>query len=396
MRLLLMCLFINCCSLCYSQENHYRYSFNFNGRVNDNLFDSLEQDLGYGIEFNTTTLKYSYLQHLKNQNVYFNKLAQIELLKQSRIDENIHQLLIEIVCLFPTQSSGYYYLVRYYVDRNNIDGALLVLRRAIIDFSIELERFNYLKKLYSDKIKFIDGLNEIEKIANEKQSVEVKDIGLIATLDSIIKRDQMYRNVKAPNDPRYFKQIEFDSLNAKIFKKIVEDKGWVTKYLRLNYEMAHIPILHFNYNEQLFYLELIIDDCVSYNGKWTEAEQILWKLVNHTSTVNMEGVCYHSIPLLIFDDNSGILDLEKSMLAINSTAIALLSSKKDKPIWLVATSSHPTNHFIDNLEVIKKYLTILGYNGDNIFIQKEPLDNELENILLLKTPVIIKDTYGSN
>jgi len=57
---------------------------------------------------------------------------------------------------------------------------------------------------------------------------------------------------------------------------------------------------------------------------------------------------------------------------------------------------HPDNQHMENLELLKKYFTILGYDEDKIFIQSEILDYETENSLLLKTPVVIKEGYGTN
>jgi tetratricopeptide (TPR) repeat protein len=396
MRVYFFCLLIvNCCfSVTFSQVYHYKFSYNNNGIVNDKLFEALEEDLGTSVSYNVSSAEYSYIQHLKNQNLYSSTLNQIEsLMKEDHLDQ-LHHLLVEAISMFPYQTPVHYYLARFYFDRGNVDQAIAVLKKAVLDFGLEPESFSYLLKLYAENETFVNGYSNIQKLATTRNPIVAKDSCLIAVVDTIKKNDQFHRTADN-KDPLFLKQQLFDSTNARTLRSIVTERGWIGKYLGRDYPLAHVPVMHFKVHDQIFFLHYIISDCVSYNANWTGAEQVIWKIVNHTSRVEKKGERFHSIPQLHFFE-SGKIDIEKSILAINSTAIALLGSKKNKPIWLVATSEHPDKHHVENLELLKKYLIILGYGEDKIFIQNELLDCETESNLLLKTPVVIKEVYGSN
>lgn len=393
---LIVLLVINCSlSSSFSQDHHYRFYYNNNGKVSERLFEALEKDLGRTIDYNISSEQYTYLQHLRNQNLFLSKHSQIKALKQDEDLGRLHQLLEEIVIMFPHQSTGYYYLAQFYMDKGYVDMALAVLSGAVVDFGLESDSFNYLEKIYAENNDFVNGVNDIRKLSETRIPVVAKDSLLIDVVDSILKTDQMYRKADYP-DPRFTKQQQIDSANAATLKEIVKERGWISKYLGRDYHFAHIPVIHFSIAHQLFFLNHIIADCISYNGKWTEAEQIIWKIVNHTSRIEKDSKRYHSIPLLFFNEHTGKLNLEKSLLSINSTVIALLNSKKDNPIWLVATTENPFNQHMENLALLKKYFSILGYDEDKIFIQAELLDYETESSLLLKTPVVIKEIYGTN
>jgi hypothetical protein len=70
----------------------YHYPFRYNSsvlnRIDDIFFDELEKDLGRSIIFNNTSPEYSYIQHVKNKNVFFSLGTKLsELNKEEHADE---------------------------------------------------------------------------------------------------------------------------------------------------------------------------------------------------------------------------------------------------------------------------------------------------------------------
>jgi hypothetical protein len=59
-------------------------------------------------------------------------------------------------------------------------------------------------------------------------------------------------------------------------------------------------------------------------------------------------------------------------------------------IWLVATSEFPNENHMESLKILKKYFVLLGLDEDKIHIQDDLLDREIENQLILKTPIVLK------
>ncbi len=59
-------------------------------------------------------------------------------------------------------------------------------------------------------------------------------------------------------------------------------------------------------------------------------------------------------------------------------------------IWLVATSGFPNENYVESLNIVKKYFSLLGLDEEKIHIQAGLLDREIEDQLKLKTRIVLK------
>lgn len=376
-----------------AQPYHYPFGYNQSGLniIDDAFFNELEKDLGRSISFNNISPEYTYIQHLKNKSILFSLQRQMAEFNQKEHADSIYVLLQEIIEKFPTQTGGYYLLARLYLDFGEIDEAIGVLKKAALKFNISPKSFSYLTQLHAENEKFIQGYNELLAYYLTAETTTLPDSNWIALYDSIKKQDQLYRGKYSIDDPRFEPQFLIDEQNALLFRELVREHGWVSKYLGRDYHMVHIPVMHFAIEHQLYLLDYIIADCLSYKARWLEAEQVIWKIINHQSMVIIDNENYHSLPLMYIDSLTGVIDLEQSMLAIRSAVLAMFGCGGNRSdIWLVATSEFPNENYVESLNVLKKYFAILGLDEDKIHIQAEFLDKEIEGQLKLKTPFVLK------
>ncbi len=371
----------------FAQPYHYPFGYNHSGlnRIEDAFFDELEKDLGRTISFNNTSPQYSYIQHLRNKNVFFSSGKQRDELNE----EEYYLHLKEMIARFPTQTSGYYNLARNYMEKEEVKKAIGVLKKAALEFNIP--PFSHLAQLYAENDEFTSRYNELLAYYLAAETTALPDSNWIALYDSIKQQDQLYRGKFSLDDPRFEPQYQIDEQNALFLRELVSEHGWVSKYLGRDYHFVHIPIMHFAIEHQLYFLDYIIADCMSYQARWLEAEQVLWKMVNHTTHIVVEKESYHSLPLMCIDPLTGKIDLEQSMLAIRSAVLAMFGCGGNmSDIWLVATSEISDTNHIEKLKIIKKYFSLLGLSEDKIHIQTELLDKGIEAQLKLKTPILIK------
>jgi tetratricopeptide (TPR) repeat protein len=372
----------------YSQQYHYPFVYNSTpvNVLDVGFFDELEKDLNRSVTYNATAPEYSYIQHLKNKNVYFSLNSKRVGLNQETDADSLLVLLNEMLLKFPTQTSCYYYLASFYLKKGESEKAIEVMKAAF-KYNISPKSFNYLSKLYPGNEKFIQQLNNPDVLYCSAETTIHADNRWVALFDSIIRQDQLYRRLYRYDDPWFEKQIEIDTQNSLLLKELVQEYGWFTKHVGRDYHDTHLPVIHFDIADQLYFLDYIIADCKSYQAKWYEAEQVLWKMVNHQSQIRINNERYHSIPLLYTDSISGFIDLEKSMLALRSAVLAMIGCGAGRSdIWLVATTESAS----ENLGLIKKYFSLLGLNAENIHIQSTILEEKVAEQLILKTPVVIR------
>ncbi|MDP2423900.1 MAG: hypothetical protein Q8M23_06100 [Bacteroidales bacterium] len=375
---------------CSAQNYHYKYSYNSGDFINPSLFDELEKDLGYPVNFNTSVDSYSYIQHLKNQNVFIELTDKVRNLYNSGPEDSIYIKSKQLLGFFPTQIPGYYYVLKYYLDRGQYNKALEIIENGIFEYGIEPKRLINLNRL-SDIPEFSTEVKALYDRYHESPVNELPDSNLVIIVDSIKYFDQLYRGFSLDSsDPRWIRQVELDSLNAKKFKELVRAKGWLRKYVGQDYIFLHVPVMHWAIYEQLFFLDYIIADCETNNATWAEAEAVIWKIAVHSGRLSKDGVDYHSVPLVYFDSISGNLDIKRSMLGIKSFVAGLSCTRASDPIWLIATSEHQARNHLQNLEKLKKYFVILGFREDQVFIQEATLNKDIENELILKTPIVVK------
>ncbi len=110
-----------------AQTYHYPFGYNQSGlnRIDDVFFDELGKDLGRSISFNNTSPEYTYVQHLKNKNTFFSLQGKVAELNQKKHGDETYRILQKMVADFPFQSSGYYQLARFYLDKGNVKPAHL-------------------------------------------------------------------------------------------------------------------------------------------------------------------------------------------------------------------------------------------------------------------------------
>ena len=375
--------------ICNAQYYHYPFGYNYSGlnRIDDAFFDELGKDLGRTILYDNTSPEYTYIQHLKNKNEFFSFGK-----PRAELEESEYYLqLYEIINKFPTQTSGYYNLAVLYLNEGKVDEAIEILQRAALEFNIMPESFSYLTQLYAENDEFIKRYNDLKEYYVNSEAIVLPDRRWIALYDSIREQDQLYRGKFRLDDPRFEPQYKIDEQNALFLRELALEHGWFSKFLGRNYNFVHVPVMHFSVDDQLFFLDHIIADCMSYQARWLEAEQVLWKMINHTTQVIIKGESYHSLPLLYIDPANGIIDLEQSMLAIRSAVLAMYGCGGNRSdIWLVATSDLSDVNHSESLKAIKKYFVLLGLDKDKIHIQESLLEREIEDQLKLKTPVVLK------
>jgi tetratricopeptide (TPR) repeat protein len=371
-----------------AQPYHYPFGFDVPGlsRIDTAFFDEIEKDIGRSLTFNNASKEYTYIQHLKNVSV-FDAYGKI----RDDLNEEAYYLhLNNMINQFPTQTSGYYWLARFYMDKGDVNKSLDLMRKASTEFNISPQSFSHLTQLYSKNSEFINGYNSLEKYYKGVTTF-LSDRNWIALYDSIKQQDQLYRAKYRLDDPRFEPQYKIDEQNALFLRELVHEYGWFSKYLGRDYYLVETPVVHFAIEHQLYFLDYIIADCMSYQARWSEAEAVVWKIINHTSRIIVNDQSYHGLPLMCIDPLSGILDLEQSMLTIRSAVLAMFGCGANRSdIWLIATSELSETNYIESLEVIKKYLVLLGLDGNKIHIQRELLENDIENRLILKTPVVLK------
>lgn len=372
-----------------SQEYHYPFGYetrNLNW-IDEGFFDELEKDLGRSITFNNTCSEYSYIQHLKNKYVFhFFGRPRAEL-----NEEEYYLQLHETIIKFPTQTNGYYWLVRFYMEKGKIDKAIDILKRASLEYNIPPGTFSHLTKFFADNDEFISKYSDLADYYFAAETTVLPDSHWIALYDSIKQQDQMYRSKYRSKDPRFELQLQIDEQNALFLRELVREYGWFSKFLGRNYNLVHLPVMHFSIDHQLYFLDYIIADCKSYQARWLEAEEVLVKMINHTTRIVVDDESYHSLPLFTFNPSTGFIDLEQSMLTIRSVVLAMFNSGREmRDIWLISTSVLSETNFIESLEVIKKYLALLGLDEDKIHIKKELLEKDIEKQLKLKTSVVLK------
>lgn len=372
-----------------AQPYHYPFAYNHSGlnRIDDAFFDELEKDLGRTISFNNTSPQYTYIQHLKNKSVYFSLMSNAAELKE----EDYYLHLKEMIVRFPTQTNGYYNLARNYMDQGDVEEAIDVLKKAALEFNISPKSFSYLTQLYAKNQEFIKGFNDLIDFYFTSETTVLPDSSWILLYDSLKQKDQLYRGKFRLDDARFEPQYQIDEQNALFLRELVLEHGWFSKFLGRDYHFVHIPIMHFAIEHQLFFLDYIIADCMAYQGRWLEAEQVLWKIINHTSQVIVGNESYHSLPLLYINPITCMIDLEKSMLAIRSAVLAMFGCGGNRSdIWLIATSELSDVNYTESLKVIKKYLVLLGLDENKVHIQENLLERKIEDQLKLNTPVVLK------
>jgi len=375
-----------------AQPYHYPFNYNHSGlnRIDDAFFDELEKDLGRSIALDKAAFEYRYIQHLRNKNTFLSLYDKAAELNHEENATEIFLLLQRIVADFPTQTTGYYQLSRFFMNKGKVTDAIDVLKKAAMEFNLSPESFSYLTQLYAENDEFIRGYNDLMRHYKTKTTL-LPDSNWIALYDSIKQQDQLYRGKFRLDDPRFEPQYQIDEQNALFLTELLLEHGWFSKFLGRDYHFAHTPVMHFAIEHQLFFLDFIIADCMAYQARWFEAEQVLWKMINHTTRVIINDETYHSLPLLYNDSETGIIDLEQSMLAIRSAVLAMYGCGGNRSdIWLIATSELSDVYHTESLKAIKKYFVLLGLDQDKIHVQESLLEREIEDQLKLKTPVVLK------
>lgn len=370
----------------YSQGN--RFTCNFGGNsVNNKLFTELENDLDIKITANSIQEEYSYLQYLVDQNFYNSLSSQVVYYDEKKLLDSLFIGAKKLVKFFPLQSVGYYFLSKYYLSLEKTNEAIEVLNKSILEHGFKPEKYEYLLKIFGENVEFSNGFQKIKDQWAETYSQKEIDSSIVVFMDSIRYYDQFDRGALSlePSNPRFIKQFKRDSINALRLKDFVLKKGWISKFLDRDYDLAYIPVMHFSIPDKFFFLDYIISDCKKNKANWIEAESIAWKIAIHHSTKDStDDSFYNVMPLIYLDSLNGSIDLSKSLLGIKASADAYSKNNRKFPITIFSTSKHPEKNREQNFETLKKYFMILGLKENQVILSNEVLDNVIED----KLPVV--------
>lgn len=364
-------------AICTGQTNYSTAEYGGTA-ISKTFVNYLEKELGSTMQLNEKSAKATYGQHLINEYYYSQLSKKADSFERNNIPDSLFFYANKLIKMFPNQHLGYYYLAKFYINNKQHSKGLKTIEEAV-RMGADANSFSYLNQLYSSDSTFINGYAELLKSYNRNTSNTTEDNCIKAIVDSLKYLDQLYRRPHLlPTHPLALKQDTIDSTNAIVYKNLVARKGWITKYLDKGYFDPFPPVVHFKINDQLFFMQFIIEDCEKQQAQWAEAESIMFMMASTSSRIKVGDDLYHAIPLIYLDSTTKTIDLAKSLLGIKGSAEAFLTNK---PITIIPTSLHPAKNIEQNLEMLRNYFLMLGFKENLVQVSSKTLDKNIESKL---------------
>jgi hypothetical protein len=368
----------------FAQGNGYMFNDHTGRIVTESFVNEIERDIPNLISCSDSSMVFSYPQYLKDRFTLNKKISLAKEHEKLGFQDSLYNLYDEIVSLFPYQLPGYYHYSKFLLESNQTDRAIALLERGICEFGLSPNSFSYLHSLFKHNVAFSNRFEMLKSKYQECYRNDWIDSTIISVVDTAFYYDQLCRII---SHPLYKLRADIDSSNANTYKKLVEEKGWLTKYVGTG-KRTYIPILHFSLHHQLYFLNYIIADCSAGYAPWVDAEIILTKIVQKFQRINSSN--YHILPFVTLDSISKRLDLAHSLIGIKPVVDKIIELWDNQHLTVIATSKHNGNNHIQDLEQIRKYFILLGYDRDKITVQEKFLDLKIEEEMNHITPFVIK------